>query len=126
MNLKLELFQKDLFYLINRNKCEKQTNTTINNNVAYPNYPYYDFPTLVQKFETLITMREMNVYDGLHVTKNESYDIEKKYNRSIKNPFWKSTHKYRLTSSCFNELGICSQKKEHESLANRLISGNKM
>lgn len=77
MNLKLELFQKDLFYLINRNKCEKQTNKTINNNGAYPNYPYYDFPTLVQKFETLITMCEMNVYDGLHVTNNESYDIEK-------------------------------------------------
>lgn len=129
MYLKLDLFQKDLFYVIIwKKKCEKQTNTIIYKNGAYPNYPYCDFPALVQIFETFLTMGEMNVYGGLYVTKHESYDIEKNTIDQWKIPFWKSTRKYRLTSTCFKR--TCSQKREHETwpvvlfLETKVMTGN--
>lgn len=121
---KVGLVPKGSILSYQQKKCEKQTNTTIINNDAYPNYPDYDFPTLVQKFETVLTMGEMNVYDRLHVTKIESYDIGKNTTDQSKNPFWKSIHNCRLTSSCFKR--ICSRKKEYETLADRLLSGNKI
>lgn len=70
-------------------------------------------------------MGEKNVYDGLYVSKSESMDIEKKPTTDqSKNPFWKTIRKSRLTSSSFKR--ICSRKKDHESLAESLLSTNKI
>lgn len=124
LSQKLDQYQRDQFCPINKKKCEKQTESSIINNDAYPNYPDYDFPVLVQNFGTVLTMGEKNVYDGLYVSKSESMDIEKNTIDQSKIPFWKTIRKSRLTSSSFKR--ICSRKKDHESLAESLLSTNKI
>lgn len=59
-------------------KCEKESESSIINNDAYPNYTDYDFPVVVQNFGTVPTMGEKNVYDRLYVSKSASMDIENK------------------------------------------------
>lgn len=78
LSQKLDQDQRDQFCPINKKKCEKESESSIINNDAYPNYTDYDFPVVVQNFGTVPTMGEKNVYDGLYVSKSASMDIENK------------------------------------------------
>lgn len=105
-------------------KPDANSSGDITNIPDAPPYPWFSLPEQPHRVHIVLTNAQQEIFQGLHVTDAQSQDIELHTRIQSQNIQWHALRQQRLTSSYFKD--IYSRKKDHETLASRLIKGKKV